>query len=158
MEWIWISIGAILMILGILGCILPVIPGPPMSFIGLLVLHFGLGDQFTDEFLFTWGFLTVVVTVLDYVVPAWGTRKFGGSKKGVWGSILGLIAGLLFFPPMGIIIGPFLGAVAGEMIDGKDFNPALRAGFGSFIGFLAGTMMKLAVSLFMAYHFVRVLV
>lgn len=157
MEWLWISIGAIAIILGILGCILPILPGPPVGFVGLLLLQLTNEPPFSERQLVMWGLVAALVTVLDYVVPVWGTRKFGGSKKGVWGSVIGLIVGLTF-PPFGIIIGPFIGAVIGELIDGKEFNAALRAGFGSFIGFLAGTMMKLAVSLFFAYHFVVALI
>lgn len=153
MEWLWISIGAILILSGILGCILPVLPGPPIGFLGLLVLQLSPFPPFTERELVMWGLLAALVTFLDYVVPVWGTKKFGGSKKGVWGSIIGLIFGLTF-PPFGIIIGPFIGAVLGEMLDGKDFSPALKAGFGSFLGFLAGTLMKLAVSLYFSYQFV----
>ena len=156
MEWLLISLGIIALLAGILGCILPILPGPPMAYVGLILLQFTSKSPFTENQLIWWGLLAAVVTVLDYIVPIWGTRKFGGSKKGVWGSIIGLILGFSF-PPFGLIIGPFIGAVVGEMMDGKDFNPALRAGFGSFIGFLAGTMMKFAVAFFFTFHFIRAL-
>lgn len=157
MDWLWITLGAIGILAGILGCILPILPGPPIGFAGLLLLQLTSNPPFTARQLTLWGLLAALVTFLDYVVPVWGTKKFGGTKKGIWGSIIGLILGLTF-PPFGIIIGPFIGAVVGEMIDGKEFNHALRAGFGSFIGFLAGTMMKLAVSLFFTYHFITALI
>jgi len=99
-------------------------------------------------------FITAAVTFLDYVVPIWGTKKFGGSKKGVWGATIGLILGIPFFPPFGLIIGPFVGAFVGELIAGKDTNTALKSGFGSFLGFLAGALMKLGISIFMGYHFI----
>jgi len=143
------------MITGILGCILPFIPGPPMSYIGILLLHFTTGVQFSNRFLLIWAIVTVVVVALDYIIPIWGTKKFGGSKQGVWGSVIGLIAGMFFFPPFGIIIGPFVGAVVGELIAGKNSNAALKSGFGSFIGFLTGTILKLIVSGMMTWYFFK---
>jgi len=155
MDFILISFGIILMITGILGCILPFIPGPPMSYIGILLLHFTTGVQFSNRFLLIWAIVTVVVVALDYIIPIWGTKKFGGSKQGVWGSVIGLIAGMFFFPPFGIIIGPFVGAVVGELIAGKNSNAALKSGFGSFIGFLTGTILKLIVSGMMTWYFFK---
>jgi uncharacterized protein YqgC (DUF456 family) len=153
MDYILIVLGAIFIIGGILGGVLPVLPGPPLSYIGLLLLHFTEKYQFSTRFLIVWAIVTAVVYFLDYIIPVWGTKRFGGSKRGVWGSIIGLIIGLFFFPPFGIIIGPFIGAVVGELTAGKDSGTALKSGFGSFIGFLAGTMMKLIVSGLMAWHF-----
>ena len=102
-----------------------------------------------------------MVQVLDFVVPAWGTKKFGGSRSGTWGSIIGLITGLFFLPALGpfgiftILGGPFLGAFIGEKIEGKDQDGALRAAFGSFVGFLAGTFMKLVASTIIAVYFFK---
>ncbi|HYQ58581.1 MAG TPA: DUF456 domain-containing protein, partial [Draconibacterium sp.] len=120
MDILLIVLGSIFIISGILGCILPVIPGPPLSYVGLLLLHFTERYQFSSRFLIIWAIITVVVYALDYLIPAWGTKKFGGSKRGIWGSIIGLLIGLFFFPPFGIIIGPFLGAVIGELGAGKE--------------------------------------
>jgi len=144
------------MILGIAGCLLPMLPGPPLSYLGLIAIHFSSKIDFSSKFLIYWGIIVILVSILDYVIPIWGTKYFGGSKYGVWGSMAGLLAGL-FIPPVGIIIGPFLGAVVGEMLAGNKQN-ALKAGFGSFIGFLAGTIVKLLVSLIMLYYFVTVLI
>lgn len=155
MDYILIGVGIVMMITGILGGILPVLPGPPLSYIGLLMLHFTERYQFSPRFLIVWAFITVLVYLLDYVIPVWGTRRYGGSKRGVWGSIIGLIAGLFFFPPFGIIIGPFAGAVLGELSSGKDSGSALRSGFGSFVGFLAGTLLKLIASGLMTWYFFR---
>jgi len=156
MDIFLIISGSLLMILGIAGCLLPMLPGPPLSYLGLIAIHFSSKIDFSSKFLIYWGIIVILVSILDYVIPIWGTKYFGGSKYGVWGSMAGLLAGL-FIPPVGIIIGPFLGAVVGEMLAGNKQN-ALKAGFGSFIGFLAGTIVKLLVSLIMLYYFVTVLI
>ncbi len=153
MEWLLISLGALLIIGGLIGCIFPVLPGPPISYAGLILLQLTDGAPFSTETLMIWLGVTIFVTVLDYIVPVWGTRKYGGTKKGVWGSIIGLIAGIFFFPPIGIIVGPFAGAIIGEMMAGKNSNDAFRAGFVSFIGLLAGTLLKLIASAWMAFLF-----
>lgn len=155
MDYVLIGLGIVFMISGILGCVLPVIPGPPLSYLGLLLLHFTEKYQFSPRFLIIWAVITGVVYALDYIIPAWGTKKFGGSKRGVWGSIIGLVIGLFFFPPFGIIIGPFVGAVVGELTVGKDSNAALKSGFGSFLGFLLGTLLKLIASGMMTWYFFR---
>jgi len=153
MDYLLIVLGALFIIGGILGGVLPVLPGPPLSFIGLLLLHFTERYQFETRFLIIWLIVAAVVTVADYFIPVWGTKRYGGSKQGIWGSIIGLVIGLFFFPPFGIIIGPFLGAVAGEFVAGKDSGSALKSGFGSFMGFLLGTLIKLIASGLMAWHF-----
>lgn len=165
MDWLLLSLAAVLMVVGLIGCVLPVLPGPPISFIGILVAHFTRFANFETTTLFILGLIALTVQILDYIVPAWGTKKFGGSKYGTWGSIIGLIVGLFFVPaigPFGIITilgGPFVGAYVGEKIGGQEDKKALRAAFGSFIGFLTGTFMKLVTSLTMTgiliVHIVR---
>ncbi|MBN1185921.1 MAG: DUF456 domain-containing protein [Bacteroidales bacterium] len=154
-DYLLLALGIFLVILGIIGCVLPVIPGPPISFAAMLVLHFSRFGEFSLTILVIFGALALIVTVLDYIVPVWGTKKFGGTKAGMWGSTIGLIFGLFFLPFIGIIIGPFVGAVIGETIAGQKFGPALKAGFGSFLGFLLGVGMKLAVSFAVAIYFVK---
>ncbi|MCD6354998.1 MAG: DUF456 domain-containing protein [Prolixibacteraceae bacterium] len=158
MDYVLIALGVILLAGGILGCVLPVIPGPPLSYIGLLLLHFTERYSFSTKFLLIWAIITAIVYALDFIIPAWGTKKFGGSKRGVWGSIIGLIAGLFFFPPVGIILGPFIGAVVGELTVGKESGAALKSGFGSFLGFLTGTLLKLITSGMMTWYFVKLLI
>ncbi|KAF0237352.1 MAG: hypothetical protein FD181_1918 [Prolixibacteraceae bacterium] len=158
MDYLLIGLGIILMIAGIAGCVLPLLPGPPLNYTGLLLLHFTSGFHFSNRFLLIWAIITIVVYALDYVIPVWGTKKFGGSKQGVWGSIIGLVAGLFFFPPFGIIIGPLAGAVIGELTAGKSSGAALKSGFGSFIGFLTGTLIKLIASGIMTWYFARELI
>ena len=147
MDIVLIIIGFLLCLLGVIGSFLPVLPGPFTSWIGLLILHF------TDTIPQNWTFLgitlgiSILVWILDYIVPALGTKKFGGTKYGMIGSSIGLIIGLIFLGPFGIIIGPFAGAFLGEIIkNSEDSSKALKAAFGSFIGFLAGTFIKFIVS------------
>lgn len=155
MDYVLIGFGVVFIVSGLLGCVVPIIPGPPLSYIGILLLHFTEKYQFSSKFLIIWAVITVVVYAIDYMIPIWGTKKFGGSKRGVWGSIIGLCIGLFFFPPFGIIIGPFLGAVIGELTAGKDSGAALKSGFGSFMGFLAGTLLKLIASGMMTWYFFK---
>ena len=158
MEWFWITLGIILTIAGLVGCILPFIPGPPLGYAAIMIAQYTLDKPFTTRFMVVWLILVFVVTLLDYYVPIWGTKRFGGSKSGVWGSTIGLIIGLFFFPPFGIIAGPFIGAVVGELLIGKDMQRALRSGMGSFLGFITGAIMKLAVSLFLGFHFFKAII
>lgn len=157
-QILWIIIGAIFIFIGIIGCFIPVLPGPPLGYVGLLMLQLMDDPPFTTRFLLIWAAITAIVTFLDYVIPVYGTKKFGGSKRGVWGSVIGLVVGIFFFPPFGIIIGPLLGALVGELSAGKESSVAIRSAFGSFVGFLAGTMIKLIATGFMAYYFIESLV
>ena len=155
MELFIIIIGFILIIAGLLGCLLPVLPGPPLSFAGILLQQLRPGENpFTLKFLIIWGLITLAVTLLDYFLPIYGTKKYGGSRMGVYGSVVGLLIGLFFFPPLGFVIGPFVGAYIGELISGKSGGNALRASIGSFIGFMTGTAAKLVVSGILTYHFI----
>lgn len=153
MDFLLIILGSIFMVVGLAGCILPVIPGPPLGYIGLLLLHFTQRIQFETNELVLWAFIAIAITVADNVLPIWTTKKFGGSKAGVWGSTIGLILGL-FFAPIGIIVGPFLGAVLGEMLN-KNNEKALKAGFGAFMGFVFGVGLKLASTGYFAWIFFK---
>ena len=153
---IFLTITVILLILtGLIGCIVPGLPGPPISYLGVIIQQFRPGENpYTLRFLLIWGLITLAVTLLDYVVPIYGTRRFGGTKNGVYGSVAGLLIGIFFFPPFGIIAGPFIGAFLGELTAGKNARQALRAGIGSFLGFLTGTAAKLIVSGILTYYFI----
>ncbi|MGM0666716.1 MAG: DUF456 domain-containing protein [Bacteroidota bacterium] len=154
LDYFLLALAIVFIIIGIIGCLVPVLPGPPLSFAGILILHFTDFAEFRVNLLVILGIIAVIVAVFDYVVPIWGTKKFGGTKYGIRGATIGLVVGLFFGPP-GIIIGPFLGAVTGEMIYRGDFNYAIRAGFGSLIGFMAGIGIKLAASLIITFYFIR---
>ena len=152
-----VILGICLLIGGLAGCILPAIPGPPLSYVALLLLQATRFADFSIQFLLITAIVTVVVTVVDYILPAWGTKKWGGSRAGTIGSMIGLLLGL-FFLPVGIIAGPFVGAVAGELIAGRNTNAALRSGIGSFMGFLFGTAMKLTVCIAFMYYYAKELI
>jgi hypothetical protein len=156
-DYLLLISGIIFMILGIIGCLVPVLPGPPVSFLGLVLLHLSRFGHFESTTLITLGAIAVLVTIMDYIVPVWGTRRFGGSKYGTRGATVGLIIGL-FLGPMGIILGPFIGAFVGEMIFKDDIKYAARAGFGSLLGFLTGIGLKLAASFIITFYFVKELI
>lgn len=141
-------LGFLFIILGIIGSFLPVLPGPITGWVGLLILHLTNAVPQDWTFLGITLVIAILIWLMDYVIPALGTKKFGGSKYGIWGTTIGLIIGLLFLGPFGIIVGPFVGAFIGElMYDSKDSNRAIKAAFGSFIGFLFSTGLKFLVSL-----------
>jgi uncharacterized protein len=156
-DYILLVLGIIFMIIGIIGCLVPVLPGPPISFLGIILLHLTRFSQFTPGTLITLGIITVLVTVLDYIVPVWGTKRFGGSKYGTRGATVGLVIGF-FLGPLGIILGPLIGAFVGEMIFKDDITYAFKAGFGSLLGFLTGIGLKLAASFAMTFYFVKELI
>ncbi len=169
MDIFLIILGAISLLVGLLGCVLPVLPGVPLAYLGLWLLHWTDKVQFSWQFLVIWGIVTVVVQVLDFVIPIWGTKKFGGSKWGTWGSTIGLVVGMLM-GPLGIILGPFVGAVFGELLyfnrypnavvkeNDSQLNQAIRAGIGSFIGFLTGSFLKILCCSLMIFYFVKELI
>ena len=142
MEITLLILAGICMLVGIIGCIVPGLPGVPVAYAGLWIAQATDRIDFGWKMLLVWGIVTIVVSVLDYVVPAWGTKKFGGTKYGVWGSTIGVFVGL-FFGAIGVIAGPLIGAILGELIGGKEVREALKAGWGSFIGLLCGTILKL---------------
>lgn len=155
MDIVLIILAGLFILIGLIGCILPIIPGPPLSYFGILILHWTARIHFEGKFLITWAIIVAIVTLIDYYTPIWGTKKFGGTKRGTWGATIGLLLGLFFFPPIGIILGPFIGAIVGEMTQNDDFNKALKSGLGSLLGFLIGTGLKFMVSGFLLYHYVK---
>lgn len=147
-------IGCILIPAGIIGCLLPVLPGPPLSYTALLLLHLTKYANFSNRFLLIMAGITILVTALDYVLPVKLTKKYGGSQAGIRGSSVGLIIGL-FFGPLGIILGPIIGAFIAEMLHNNNSTIAVRSAVGSFIGFLLATGLKLTSCFIMGYYFVK---
>jgi len=153
-----IVIGFIFLIIGIVGCILPGMAGPPFSFLALILLSIAKKwEAFSAQFLLIMAGITLVVMALDYVMPAAGARKFGSSRAGFWGAMIGMIVGLIYAPPLGMIIGAFLGAFAAEYIAGKPGFEALRAGWGVFLGVMVATILKLVASGVMTFYFIKAL-
>ena len=152
-----IIFGAICLIVGLIGSIVPGLAGPPISFVGLVLLHLTSKVQFTTGQFVFWTILVLLTIVLDYLMPVLGVKRWDGTKWGNWGCIIGTVVGIFLFPPWGVLIGPFLGAVIGELMGGKQSNDALKAGFGAFIGFLAGTVVKLVVCGWFCYCFIAAL-
>lgn len=146
MDIILLALGLACMIIGILGSFLPVLPGPPISWLGILFVY--LTDEVAINYwiLVISGIICIITVVLDYIIPSQGTKRFGGSSYGIWGTNIGLVVGIFLPIPLGFIIGPFVGAFVGEMIyNSKDKDRALKAATGSFLGFLASTFMKFIV-------------
>jgi hypothetical protein len=129
--------------LGILGCVLPVLPGPLLSWLSLFVFLFIPHTDISNTTLMVTGVLMAVISVSDYAIPVLGAKRFGSSKEGIWGGAIGVVVGLFFFPPIGIILGPLIGTVIGDLIAGGTFTKALNSGMGSLIGFMVGTAIKL---------------
>ena len=145
MNVVFIAAAICLAIVGIVGAIVPGIAGPPFSYLSVLAVSFVEGVEHSVTFLVVMGVIAAVIFTLDYIVPVWGTKKFGGSKAGMWGSTIGLLVGLtltLFFNAA-ILAGPFFGAYFGERIAKTPNKQAWKAAFGSFVGFLVGTLLKL---------------
>jgi uncharacterized protein YqgC (DUF456 family) len=152
---ILIILGLILGIAGLVGCILPMLPGPPLSYIALIILSFARNwEPFSTTFLIVMAVLTGIVLILDYIVPAAGAKKYGASKWGIWGSVFGMILGLFVFPPFGLFLGGFAGAFAGELLAGKGNEAALRAGWGVLFGNVVGIGIKLGLCAVLLFYYV----
>ena len=156
MDFVFEIVGFLFVLLGIVGSFLPVLPGPLTGWVGLFLLHQSDRIPQDNTFLLTSFAIALLVFLIDYVIPALGTKKFGGSKKGIIGSTIGLIIGLLFLGPLGIIVGPFLGAYSGELLNKTEQKQALKAALGSLIGFLTGVFLKFAVALVFCFYYVKI--
>lgn len=147
MDIFLVILGFLFVCLGIVGSFLPVLPGPLTSWVGLLLLHFTKIIPADWTFLGITLAIAILIWVLDYFIPAMGTKRFGGTKYGVYGTTIGLIIGLFSPIPFGMLIGTFLGALVGELVyDSKDTKRALKASFGAFIGFLASATIKFSIA------------
>lgn len=157
MEILLIILGVLCLIIGLLDCIVPMLPGPPISYLGLVLLHFTDKVQFSHGQLFIWLLVIIVIQILDYFVPMLGSKYTGGSKWGTRGCLIGTILGL-FFLPWGILLGPFLGAFIGELMGGRATIDALASGIGSMLGFFFGTVLKCVVCGYFIWQFTTALI
>ena len=149
-------------VLGIIGSIVPGLPGPPLSWIGLLLVYFagnrGDCDPISTNFLLIWLAVTTIVTILDYVIPGWFAKSTGGHKEASWGAIIGLFAGI-FFTPIGMLAGALLGAFIGEFYFAQqDAMHSIKASLGAFLGFIFSTGMKLVVSGIMLFFIFKAII
>lgn len=156
MDIFLLLLGFVFAFLGIIGSFLPVLPGPITGWVGLLLLHLTKIVPMDWTYLGITLVLAIIIWLLDYIIPAIGTKRFGGTKYGVYGTTIGLIIGLFSPIPLGILIGAFLGALIGELLyDGKDTNRALKASFGAFLGFLTSVTIKFSVAIVYFVLFIR---
>jgi hypothetical protein len=163
MTYVLIIVSILLILIGLVGAIVPGIAGPPFSFLGVLALSFVEGVSHSTEFLVVLGVIGAIIFVLDYLVPIWGTKTLGGTKAGTRGSTIGLILGLLItvvFPIgfIAILLGPFVGAYIGEKNAGSEDRLAWRSAFGSFLGFLAGTFIKVIYAIVCIFFVIKDLI
>ena len=156
LDTLFIILSFLLLIGGIVGCILPLLPGLPLAYGGLFLLHLTDKVDFSTPQLIGWLLVIIVLQILDYITPLLGSKYSGGSKFGNRGCVAGTILGL-FFMPWGIIVGPFVGAVVGELLGGNDMQHAIHSGIGTLIGFVLCTLLKFVVCFYFLYHLVSAL-
>ena len=158
MGIVLVILAFILFIGGILGAVIPILPGPPLSYLGLLLMQWSGYGNFSPAFLWGWAGITAAVTIMDYFLPSLMTKWYGGSRAAAIGSFLGLLAGIFFFPPWGMLIGPFLGAFAGELLHNRANGArAFKVALGAFLAFIVGSGAKLTASSLMLYYAVKAL-
>ena len=157
-PWL-IALAVICLIVGAIGTVAPILPGVPLSWAGLLILKFvpSVKDNVSWAIIVILGIITIAVTILDNILPMWGTKKMGGNKKVVWGATIGLLVGF-FLGPWGIIFGPFVGALIGGLLSGSKFMLATKHATGAFIGYIAGLVIKLITVGLIVFFFVVALV
>ena len=158
MDVLFISLGALFILLGIVGSFIPIIPGPLTGWLGLLILSFAPSINLEKRFLLFYFCIALTIFILDNIIPILGAKKFGGGRGSTVGSSVGIIIGILFLGPFGLIIGPFCGAFLGEFyVNQNNKKGALKAAFGALIGFLTGVFLKLLIGLAFAYYFIKIL-
>ncbi|MFN3951178.1 MAG: DUF456 domain-containing protein [Thermaurantimonas sp.] len=147
MDMVLITAGLILLVAGLAGAVLPVIPGPPLSFAGILIFHLTTKVQYSVQFLVVTGIVAVVITLLDYLIPAYFTKKSKASRASTHGTILGTLVGLFVLPPLGILIFPVIGAFVGEVFVSGNFKKAVKCALAGLMGLMSGILLKLAFGL-----------
>jgi len=146
-------IGLVFMVLGVVGSVVPVMPGPILSFVGLALLYAGKPDSISVFSLAIFGLVMALLIVADYVAPILGAKFSGASRKGLFGAVVGCFVGIVFFPPIGMFLGAFVGAIIGEMADGKESAQAVKAGIGTLIGSLFMIILQTVFAIFSTVYF-----
>lgn len=152
MDLFLLLLAFILLLAGVLGAFIPVLPGPPLSYAGMLLVHFTSLADFSVRTLLTFGIITLLITLADYLLPIWGTKLGRGTRHGMFGATIGLIIGIFFFPPFGILVGPIAGAWLAERVNGKNNEDAFRSAIGSFFGLLLGVVLKFVISVAIIWY------
>lgn len=152
METILI-IASILVVLGIVGSIVPALPGPVLGYIGLVILYFSKPGSVSVLSLAIFGIAMLILIIIDYVAPILGAKFSGASRNGLIGAITGSILGIIFFPPLGIFIGALIGAFLGELLSGKEPENALKAGIGTILGSLSVIILQTFFAIALAIYF-----
>lgn len=154
-----IILSSLLIGAGLIGVVLPFIPGVPLAWLGVLFYGYHTGFETISVSTVAWLFLVAAVTVIiDLIAPVLGAERYNSSKSGTFGAIIGLFVGMLILGPFGIVLGPPLGAFSGEMLAGKDSKRALQSAWGSFVGFVISTVLKLIAVVVIASVFIAALV
>lgn len=144
------------MLVGIIGCFIPFLPGPPLSYLALLIANLSGVTHFSSAFMIGWVVTVVIVVALEYWVPSWSAKKFGGSRAGQWGAAIGLVIGLFVFPPVGAIGGTMLGAFLAELLFSEtNSEGAVKAALGALIGFFLSMGLRIIASVIMAFYLIK---
>ncbi|MDD3678207.1 MAG: DUF456 domain-containing protein [Dehalococcoidales bacterium] len=155
MEVVFAIICAVLILIGLVGVIMPYLPGVPVAWLGLFIYAIGTDwERLSVTTIVVFGAITVLALLVDFIAPLLGAKKYKASKWGIIGASIGLFLGIIIFQIWGIILGPLLGALIGELIAGKSTDIAFKSALGTFIGFIFGTLMKLVLVLVMAGFFI----
>ena len=150
-----VLLGYILIATAFIGCIIPGLPGPPFAFLALITLYLVDNSIYSSQFLWIMGVITLCVFFLDYLLPILGAKMFKATKQGIWFSIIGMLIGIFFFPPFGMIFGLLMGAILGELIAGKAKDEAIKVGIISFLFSLLAIFVKILLVSVMAFYFTK---
>ena len=158
MDVMILAISIFIMLVGLIGCFVPIIPGPPLCYVSLLIIHFFSSYSLDAQFLINWALIITAITFLDIWLQIYGVKKFGGKKKAINGTMIGLFIGIIVPIPLGFILGPFLGAMVGAYLESvdNDLFQVLKIAAGSLVGFLGGIVLKLVVCSYMIFELVNV--
>ena len=155
-DIILLILGIVLCMAGIVGSFIPIIPGPITSWVGILILNLTSAVDFNFYFVIITLIIAVIISALDYIIPIVGVKKLGGSKGGLIGASIGLVIDFIILGPLGIIFGPFVGAVTGEIINKKNLKQSIKPALGSLVGILIGSGIKFCLSMVYLFFYLNI--